>query len=51
MKMLFVRHGESETNVLNVFSNRDLKHGLTEKERGQAAALVKKLEEHSVGRV
>jgi probable phosphoglycerate mutase len=49
--MLFVRHGESEANVLNVFSNRGLKHGLTTKGRGQASALAKKLEGFSVTRI
>jgi broad specificity phosphatase PhoE len=49
--MLFARHGESEANVLNVFSNRGLKHSLTEKGRGQAAALAQKLEGFSVARI
>ena len=49
--MLFVRHGESEANVLNVFSNRGLKYGLTEKGRAQAVSLAKKLEGFSVARI
>ncbi len=29
MRIFFVRHGESEANILNEFSNRGLKHSLT----------------------
>lgn len=43
MILYFVRHGESEANLLQEFSNRGLKHGLTEKGRQQAEALAKKL--------
>ena len=43
--LYFVRHGESEANLLHEFSNRGLKHGLTDKGRRQAAALVHKLKE------
>jgi 2,3-bisphosphoglycerate-dependent phosphoglycerate mutase len=43
MRLYFIRHGESEANVLHVISNRGLKHGLTEKGRAQAAALAQKL--------
>lgn len=39
----FVRHGESEENILKVFSNRGLKHGLTEKGREQVESLAEKL--------
>ncbi len=42
-KLYFVRHGESEANVLKVISNRGYKHGLTEKGRRQAWELVGKL--------
>ncbi len=40
MKLYFVRHGESEANLLREFSNRGLKHGLTEKGRAQALELA-----------
>ena len=40
MKFYFVRHGESEANILHEISNRGWKHGLTEKGREQAAALA-----------
>jgi broad specificity phosphatase PhoE len=43
MKLYFIRHGESEANVLHVISNRGLIHGLTEKGRAQVAALAQKL--------
>lgn len=43
MKMYFVRHGESEANLLNEFSNRGLKHGLTNEGKAQAAGLAQKL--------
>jgi broad specificity phosphatase PhoE len=42
-KLFFVRHGESEANVLKVISNRGLRHGLTEKGRRQAAELASNL--------
>lgn len=40
MRLYFVRHGESEANVLRIISNRGLRHGLTEKGRAQAEALA-----------
>lgn len=43
MKILFVRHGESEANLLRVISNRGWQHGLTDRGRSQAAALARKL--------
>jgi 2,3-bisphosphoglycerate-dependent phosphoglycerate mutase len=43
MKLYFVRHGESEANVLNEFSNGPFKHGLTEKGKQQAFALARRL--------
>ena len=48
MKIYFVRHGESEANVLNEFSNRGLKHGLTEKGKSQASKLSDKLRNHKI---
>ncbi len=44
MKIYFIRHGESEANVLKIISNRDLPHGLTEKGRQQAQALTRTLQ-------
>ena len=39
MKLYFVRHGESEANILREFSNRGFKHGLTERGVQQAKQL------------
>ena len=39
MKLYFVRHGESEANLLHEFSNRGFKHGLTERGFQQAEQL------------
>lgn len=43
MKIYFVRHGESEANLLAEFSNRGTRHGLTPKGRRQASALAENL--------
>jgi broad specificity phosphatase PhoE len=40
LRLYFVRHGESEANVLRVISNRGRMHGLTDKGRQQALALA-----------
>jgi 2,3-bisphosphoglycerate-dependent phosphoglycerate mutase len=45
MKIYFVRHGESEANILKEFSNWGDKHPLTEKGRQQAEVLAQNLEE------
>lgn len=51
MKLYFVRHGESEANLLKEFSNRGLKHGLTDRGRQQSATLAQKLKEVSVAKL
>ena len=43
MRIFFVRHGESEANILRQISNRGYVHGLTEKGRQQAANLAQSL--------
>lgn len=43
MKLYFVRHGESEANLLREFSNRGFKHGLTECGLRQAEQLAGEL--------
>jgi 2,3-bisphosphoglycerate-dependent phosphoglycerate mutase len=43
MRIYFARHGESEANLLHVFSNRGVKHGLTARGREQAEALAARL--------
>ncbi len=40
MQIYFVRHGESEANILHEVSNRGFRHPLTEKGREQARALA-----------
>ena len=40
MRIYFVRHGQSEANVRQVISNRDLPHHLTDLGRQQAEALA-----------
>lgn len=43
MYLYFVRHGESEANILRVISNRGFQHGLTDKGRQQAALVAQQL--------
>lgn len=43
LRLYFVRHGESEANLLHVFSNRGYKHPLTPKGREQVSALANNL--------
>jgi probable phosphoglycerate mutase len=43
VRLLFIRHGESEANVLHVISNRGRVHGLTALGRAQAQALAERL--------
>ncbi len=43
MRIYFVRHSQSEANVLRVISNRDLPHHLTDLGRQQAEALARSL--------
>ena len=51
MRLLFVRHGESEANTLGIISNRRLPHGLTNRGRQQAEALAERLAGAGVGAV
>ena len=51
MKLYFVRHGESEANVLRVISNRGWRHPLTEKGRCQAHDLADRLCEAGIRRI
>lgn len=44
MRLYFVRHGESEANLLHEFSNRGIKHGLTDRGRQQAQVLAQSLQ-------
>ena len=51
MRLYFARHGESEANLLNEFSNRGLKHGLTDKGRQQSLVLAKKFKGIPIAKV
>ena len=51
MKILFTRHGESEANVLQIISNRDLPHQLTSVGISQAVKLAEVLMHWNVKRV
>jgi broad specificity phosphatase PhoE len=51
MKLYFVRHGESEANLLHEFSNRGVKHSLTARGRQQATTLAQKLKGISVAKL
>ncbi|MBI5030717.1 MAG: histidine phosphatase family protein [Chloroflexi bacterium] len=51
MKLYFLRHGESEANILAVISNRGMVHGLTEKGRHQAAMLAEDLRHVTVKQI
>lgn len=51
MTLYFVRHGESEANLLHEFSNRGLKHGLTRQGRLQAQTLAQTLQSVRVGAI
>jgi broad specificity phosphatase PhoE len=48
MRITFTRHGESQANLLQEFSNRGLKHPLTPAGRQQAAALAEALQGQNV---
>lgn len=48
MQLYFVRHGESVANLLGEFSNRGIKHPLTEKGKRQALALASKLKDKKI---
>ena len=51
MRLYFVRHGESEANLLQEFSNRGVKHPLTAMGREQALALAQTLNGIAVTRI
>jgi len=48
MRIFFVRHGESEANILKTFSNRGWKHPLTQRGQKQARALAAQLQGRGV---
>lgn len=51
MRIYFVRHGESQANLLRVISNRDVQHGLTERGHQQAEDLAQRLASIPITRI
>jgi probable phosphoglycerate mutase len=51
MKFYFIRHGESEANVLGEFSNSGTKHPLTERGRSQARDAARSLSGLKIAKV
>jgi broad specificity phosphatase PhoE len=51
MRIFFIRHAESQANILHEISNRDLRYGLTMQGRLQALALARQLESQSISRI
>jgi 2,3-bisphosphoglycerate-dependent phosphoglycerate mutase len=51
MYLYFARHGESEANLIQEFSNRGWKHGLTEKGVLQAQGLAYRLQNKNILRI
>jgi broad specificity phosphatase PhoE len=51
MRICFVRHGESQANLLHEISNRGLRHGLTRKGREQVVMLVHRLQGLPITRI
>lgn len=52
MKLYFVRHGESEANLLNMFSDRDDRtHGLTTIGKAQSFALADKFPARKIDKI
>jgi broad specificity phosphatase PhoE len=50
-KLYFVRHGESQANILHEFSNTGWKHGLTEKGFEQVKILATKFHGQRIARI
>ena len=51
MRIYFIRHGESQANLLRQISNRGLRHGLTRIGREQTRSLAQKLEPCSITKI
>jgi len=51
LRLIFVRHAQSEANLINGFSNRGWKHPLTEKGRAQAGILAAHFLAENVARI
>ena len=51
MRLIFARHGQSEANLLRIFSNRDLLHPLTPLGREQALQLAHRLQAEPISQI
>lgn len=51
MKLYFIRHGQSETNFLNILYNRGIKYGLTQKGKMQVQTLAEKIGELKIDKI
>ena len=51
MKLYFVRHAESEANVLHIISNRGMVYGLTDHGKQQAAALASEMRDKRIRKI
>lgn len=51
MRIYFVRHGESEANLLHIFSNRGEKYGLTDNGIHDSYLLAEKFKDTSVSKI
>ena len=51
MRIFFTRHGESQANVEQVISNRNLPHALTAKGRAQSTALAAQLGKQNIAAI
>ncbi len=51
MKIYFARHGESQANLLQVISNRQLNHELTQQGKEQARKLAERFEGERIAKV
>lgn len=48
LRLFFLRHGESEANLVREFSNRGRRHPLTTRGRAQVETLAARLREHPI---
>jgi broad specificity phosphatase PhoE len=51
MRIFFIRHAESQANIVHEISNRGLRYGLTMQGREQALALARQLERQEITRI
>ena len=51
MRLIFARHGESQANVEQIISNRDLPHPLTKQGKAQARELAEMLTQRNMSAI